>query len=202
MTDRKPFTREAGGWESRVRGVAVHTLLEKLSELRASCTWDGVRAALSAEKPQLVAQILASGFDRVAANRMAEDAIDVAVTVSHDPTGQWVLDPHAEAQSEVRWTGVLNGEICTVQADRVFRAGNAPLQPGTDSWWIVDYKSAAVKNGDPDATLASLRSVFLPQVEAYGRMFRQIHDENIKLYAGIYYPKWQKLDFWELLPAF
>ena len=130
-------------------GLAAHALLEKLALLRITHTWENARAALEDERPRLAAQIRAAGLSRIEAARFTEAALAVAVATSHNPTGQWVLDPHLEADSEVRWTGLLGGEIRNVQADRVFRAGPEPLEPGDSVWWIVDYKTAFTPGSNP-----------------------------------------------------
>jgi hypothetical protein len=131
---------------------------------------------------------------------LTEAALAVAVATSHNPTGQWVLDPHLEADSEVRWTGLLGGEIRNVQADRVFRAGPEPLESGDGVWWIVDYKTAFTPGRDPDAAVSALRSVFAPQLEVYAHVLRQMHGDAITIRAGLFYPRWTQLDWWEIPP--
>jgi ATP-dependent exoDNAse (exonuclease V) beta subunit len=186
--------------ESRVLGLAAHALLEKLALLRITHTWENARAALEDERPRLAAQIRAAGLSRIEAARFTEAALAVAVATSHNPTGQWVLDPHLEADSEVRWTGLLGGEIRNVQADRVFRAGPEPLEPGDSVWWIVDYKTAFTPGSDPDAAVSALRSVFAPQLEVYAHVLRQMHGDAITIRAGLFYPRWTQLDWWEIPP--
>jgi ATP-dependent exoDNAse (exonuclease V) beta subunit len=192
------YSRESGGVESRVLGLAAHALLEKLALLRITQTWENARAALEDESPRLTAQIRAAGLSRIEAARLTEAALAVAMATSHNPTGQWVLDPHLEADSEVRWTGLLGGEIRNVQADRVFRAGPEPLEPGDGVWWIVDYKTASTPGSDRDTAVSALRSVFAPQLEVYARVLRQIHGDAITVRAGLYYPRWTRLDWWAI----
>jgi ATP-dependent exoDNAse (exonuclease V) beta subunit len=192
------YSRESGGVESRVLGLAAHALLEKLALLRITHTWENARAALEDERPRLAAQIRAAGLSRVEAARLTETALAVAMATSHNPTGQWVLNSPVEADSEVRWTGLLGGEIRNVQADRIFRAGPEPLEPGDSVWWIVDYKTAFTPGSDPDAAVSGLRSVFAPQLEVYARVLRQIHGDAITVRAGLYYPRWTRLDWWAI----
>jgi ATP-dependent exoDNAse (exonuclease V) beta subunit len=192
------YSRESGGVESRVLGLAAHALLEKLALLRITHTWENARAALEDERPRLAAQIRAAGLSRVEAARLTETALAVAMATSHNPTGQWVLNSHVEADSEVRWTGLLGGEIRNVQADRIFRAGPEPLEPGDSVWWIVDYKTAFTPGRDPDAAVSALRSVFAPQLEVYARVLRQMHGNATTIRAGLYYPRWTRLDWWKI----
>ena len=192
------YTRESGGAESRVLGRAVHSLLEQLAIWRStSLSWDECREALPNESARLIARIKAAGLSEANAVRLTAEAIAVAVETTNDPLGRWVLDPHQEAGSEVSWTGVLGGQIRTVQADRVFRGGPVPMQAGSD-WWVVDYKTAAIAEGDDPRALAKLRSVFSPQLDVYARVLRQLHGDGITVRAGLYYPRMaQKFDSWE-----
>jgi ATP-dependent exoDNAse (exonuclease V) beta subunit len=191
------YAREAGGVASRVFGLGVHTLLESIAMLRKSRTWDEVRQMLQEEKSPLLAKMRAGGLTPVEAKRLAEGAMDVAEHVTYDALGQWILDPHVEGDHEVRWVAVLGGAVRTVQTDRVFRASAKPLEEGDDTWWVVDYKTANLGD-DPESALPALRTQFAPQLETYGRVLRKLHGSGTKIRAGIYYPRWQRFDHWEL----
>ena len=195
---RELYARESGGAESRVLGRAVHSLLEQLAIWRStSHSWDECREALPNESTRLIARMKAAGLSQANAVRLTAEAIAVAIETTNDPLGQWVLDPHQDAGSEVSWTGVLGGQIRTVQADRIFRGGPVPLQAGSD-WWVVDYKTAVIDDGDDPTALTRLRSVFSPQLDVYARVLRQLHGERITVRAGLYYPRIrQKFDCWE-----
>jgi ATP-dependent exoDNAse (exonuclease V) beta subunit len=195
----QPYARESsGGVESRVRGRAIHALLRALAVKRVDLSWEQSRLALEEEKPRLIAQIRAAGISSGEAARLADAAISVALAVTNDPIGQWVLDPHLEGESEVPWTGLLGGEIRNVQADRIFRAGNEPLEQGSGVWWIVDYKTVQAPEGDVQTALAASRALYSPQLETYARVLRQIHGSHIPIHVGLYYPAWAQLDCWEL----
>lgn len=187
------YTRESGGAESRLRGLAVHSLLEQIALLRKkSYLWDDIRAALPEKSPKLIAQMRAAGIGVVDAERLVNESLGVATTILDDSNGRWVLDNHPGAESETSWTGVLSNEIHTVKPDRVFRAGNAP---GTDGsvFWIVDYKTAILEES---ADIAKLRAVFAPQLDTYNRVLRQLHGDAIKVNVGLYYPRMKMLDWW------
>jgi ATP-dependent helicase/nuclease subunit A len=192
------YTRETGGTESRVRGLAVHSLLEQIALLRKeSHSWDDIRAALPEKSPILVSQMRASGLGATDAERLVKEALSVATTTLDDPQARWVLDNHASAASETSWTGVLGNEIHTVKPDRVFQAGDAPETEGTD-FWIVDYKTAILAEADDPAKVAKLRAVFAPQLDVYTRMLRQLHGASIKVNVGIYFPGMKFLDWWSV----
>ncbi|MGP8252639.1 MAG: UvrD-helicase domain-containing protein [Terracidiphilus sp.] len=188
------YERHEGGLLSRALGRAVHLLLQQAALLREEREWDAVRAALSEFRPRVIAEIRAAGIERLAAARMAERALAIAIEATKDPAGKWIVEPREEAQSEVRWAGVAGGVVRTVQADRVFRAGEEPLSAGGNVWWIVDYKTAH----DEDVELADLRRSFAPQLEAYARVLRNLRGADAKVCAGLYYPRMGKLDWWEI----
>jgi ATP-dependent exoDNAse (exonuclease V) beta subunit len=188
------YDRHEGGLVSRALGRAVHLLLEHASLLREQREWDEVRVALDDLRSRVTAEIRAAGIERATAARLAERALTIAVEATRDESGRWILEPRQEAQSEVRWAGVASGALRTVQADRVFRAGNEPLTASGDVWWIVDYKTAYEENVE----LEKLRREFAPQLETYARVLRNLRGADAKVCAGLYYPRMGKLDWWEV----
>jgi len=142
--------------------------------------------------------VRASGVDQAHAANIAAQALQLALSASHDLIGQWILSPHAEAASEVRWAGFVAGALSTVRVDRVFRAGPQPQSEGEDCWWIIDYKTAHADNLDPAVALPELRKLFAPQLEAYATILRNLHGQDAILRAGLYYPRMLLLDWWKL----
>ena len=179
-------------------GTSVHSFLEELSRLRATLDWDAARAALPQCEPRIAAQVRASGFDPALASQIAAQALQLALKAANDPQAQWILSPHADAGSEVRWAGVVAGRLTTVRVDRVFRAGLDPLSEGQEAWWVVDYKTAYADNVDAAAALTQLRSLFAPQLEAYAHVLRNLHGQDAVLRAALYYPRMMLLDWWEV----
>ena len=186
------YSRHQGGLFSRVLGIAVHSLLEEFAHLRTSIDADAARAALPRFVPRIAAEIRARGIDPTQSEQIAADALSAALAATLDPMGDWILAPHAEAASEVRWTGEIAGSLRTVQVDRVFRAGSEPLIPGQECWWIVDYKTA------DSGALPELRKLFAPQLLAYARMLRKLHGADAPIRAGLFYPRMLLFDCWVL----
>jgi ATP-dependent exoDNAse (exonuclease V) beta subunit len=172
----------------------VHLLLEQAALLRSEQEWDPVRAALEHTRPRVTAEIRAAGIERAVAARIAERALTIAVEATRDDSGRWILEPREEAQSEVRWAGVANGALRTVQADRVFKAGDQPISVSGNVWWIVDYKTVHEEH----VALADLRPRFAPQLETYAQVLRNLRGADAKVCAGLYYPRMGKLDWWEM----
>jgi ATP-dependent helicase/nuclease subunit A len=192
------YQRHEGGLLSRALGTAVHSLLENLARLRKSNDWDATRAALKQFQPRIAAQIRAAGIDATKAAVIAVDALRIALDASHDPTGNWILSPHAEDASEARWIGVIASNLRTVQVDRVFRAGPNPLSEGDQAWWIIDYKTAHADGLDPAAALPQLRATFAPQLLVYAEILRKLHGTDARVRAGLYYPRMLLFDWWEI----
>ncbi len=192
------YQRHEGGLRSRALGVAVHALLEETTRLRASLEWDAVRAALPGFSSRVAAPMRSAGIDPAETVRMAAQAEEIALKATHDPIGAWILSPHRDAQSEIRWTGVAHGSLRTVQVDRVFRAGAEPQSQGDNTWWIVDYKTAHEAAGSPEDTLLKLRKEFAPQLEAYAQFLRNLHGADAPVRAGLYYPRFPAFDWWEI----
>jgi ATP-dependent exoDNAse (exonuclease V) beta subunit len=192
------YSRHEGGLLSRTLGTAVHTFLEELSRLRTEVDWEAARTALRTLEPPVAASIRAAGVDRGKSSSLAAEALQLALNASRSPQGQWILSPHADPGSEVRWTGIVSGSLRTVRVDRVFRAGLEPGSEGQQAWWIIDYKTAYSDNpDDPAAVLPALRKLFTPQLEAYAQILRNLHGPDAILRAGLYYPRMLLFDWWE-----
>ncbi len=189
------YRRHEGGLLSRALGIAVHTLLEELARFRKTLDLEAARAALLQCEPRIAAQIRAAGVERFQAT--AAEAMCHALKATEDANGQWILSPHSDAASEVRWIGVVAGKLRTVQVDRVFRAGLTPRSEGGDAWWIIDYKTAYADDLDPEALLG-LRAAFAPQLKAYAEILGNLHGHDAPIRAGLYYPRMLHLDWWEL----
>ncbi len=192
------YPRHEGGLHSRALGIAVHTLLQELAALRETQAWEAARAALSRLEPRLVAQVRAAGLDLSQARRIAEQAVEIAIKATRDPMGEWIFSPHADAASEARWAGVVDGSLRTVQVDRVFRAGPEPHAEGDTAWWIIDYKTAHADSLDPDIALPELRHSFAPQIEAYAAVLRNLQGEDAQIRGGLYYPRMMQFDWWAI----
>ncbi len=192
------YERHEGGLLSRALGSAVHALLEDMARLRITHEWPAVRSTVAAFVPCIQAQLRASGMAQDQASRHAAEAIAVALKASHEPHGDWILSQRAEAASEVRWTGVIQGAVREVRVDRVFRAGPEPLSDATSHWWIIDYKTAHAPDLDPTAALVQFRQQFEPQLKIYAEVLRKLYGAGTDVRAGLYYPRMLAFDWWEI----
>ncbi len=191
------YERHEGGLLSRALGKAVHALLQQLAQLLVAQPCEAARAALERMPPRIAAEVRSAGVEPQQAGSIAAQALQIALEAAADPVGQWILSPHAAASSELRWTGVIAGSLRTVQVDRIFRAGLQPRSVGDDAWWIIDYKTAHADGLDADAALPALKEIFAPQIEAYAQVLRNLRGAGVPIFAGLYYPRMLRLDWWE-----
>jgi hypothetical protein len=81
--------------------------------------------------------------------------------------------------------------------DRVFLAGQKPLEAGDDCLWIIDYKTATHGSEGVEEFLVEERMKYGAQMEAYAQMMR----DNVgarRLRVALYYPMLSRLIWWEL----
>ena len=185
------FVRPEGSRQSRLAGSVVHTLLERLGPDLARIDPDQLRAR--------VASLLRAAALTGDALKSVTDAVtQMLLSCAQDPVCEWILAPHAEAQSEASWTGFVPGEsrIRTLRADRVFRAGPEPFQEGRDFLWVIDYKTSG-RAPSGALFLAEERTLYAPQLLAYARALRALHGDQTQLRLGLYYPAITALDYWD-----
>ena len=185
------FSRPEGSRLRRIVGSVVHALLQRLGPDLARMADPGLRAR--AESLLRAAALTGDPLKSATAT-----VTKMLLACAADPVCQWILAPHPEAQSEASWSGLLPGEAArlqTLRADRVFRAGPAPMEPGSEFFWIIDYKTGPAAPGA--LLLASERELYAPQLAAYARALRALQGADIRLRLGLYYPAIATLDWWE-----
>lgn len=190
------YRRHEGGMVSRALGRAVHLLLEEAARLRQRLDADAARDALRGLRQRAFAEVRSGGVEPTQAHKLADDAVAIASRAMQDASGQWILAPHADAASEASWTGMLNGAMRTVRADRVFRAGEPGCASG-ETLWVIDYKTAHPEGRDTANLMRELRPLFAPQLEIYAQFLRKLHGEGIDVRAGLYYPRLPAFDWWK-----
>jgi len=207
--DRALFERTEGGLHSRLLGAAVHGMMEELSGLRRKLGPDEASLALASSLPRIVADLRSHGLPSRTAQKVASEALAVAQQSLLDPAGAWILAPHAEAMSEVGWTGLIRGQTWSLRPDRVFFAPAYSTPAGEAAWWIIDYKTS--HGSDEMLADATQRQAFLTvhrerhagQLAAYAHVLRGLKcpesdgaSTPIRICTGIYFPRLQLFDFW------
>ncbi len=150
-------------------GTAVHAYLARIAKDPAKkWTDDGIRSML---RNLGVAQA-----ELDTAHRLVAQALSRTI---NDERGRWLLQPHAEAESELAIGGVSNGQVYEVVIDRTFIDEKGVR-------WIVDYKTSSHTGGSVDQFLANEKRRYQEQLERYARLLHQHDDRPIKL--GLYFP--------------
>ncbi|MGC2637337.1 MAG: UvrD-helicase domain-containing protein [Acidobacteriaceae bacterium] len=192
--DAPEFRRPEGSRLARVIGSAIHELLQRVGSQLGQLPPHQLRA-------RAASLLRASALTGEALESATESLMHMLLACAADPVCQWILAPHPDAQSEAAWSGYAPGSrLRTLRADRVFRAGPEPLAPGSDTLWVIDYKTGsetAASHADRAGLLAKHHSLYAPQLMAYARALRALHGPDTPLRLGLYYPALAAFDFWE-----
>jgi ATP-dependent exoDNAse (exonuclease V) beta subunit len=190
------FERRAGGLESRLIGISVHRLIELCTRALTHSSIDDARKVLSDSRQREELWFTAQGLDLQEASTQAMRAVRAVATMLDSEDGRWILSPHQQAQSEVRWTRPHRGTIRTFQPDRIFLAGNAPGTEGEDCWWIIDYKTSHPEGKDgpsQDAFLAEEAEEHSEQLKIYAETLEMLEGSARPIRTALYFPLIAKL---------
>ena len=183
--------RPEGSRRARVIGNAVHALLQQLSTGQLS---RGVDGAMLEQRARTI--LRAAAFSGRAMEEAVQEVLGAVENCRRDTVGRWILEKHAGAQSETSWTGWMGDEMVTLRADRVFRSGAAPMGPGAEYLWIIDYKMSAPAGEAVEEFHARQREYYAPQLGRYAQALRELEGGDVPLRLGLYFPRIGKLDWW------
>ena len=170
----------------RHSGTVLHALLQKVTrEGLGEWSEASVRARSDLYRSAL-ANLGVSPEDLNEASQRVEKGLLQALS---DPRGRWILEPHHEAESEMRIAGLLDGKLVEATIDRTF-------VDEQDIRWIIDYKTSEHQGGDLEAFLENEQSRYREQLERYARLLFQQDARPIRL--GLYFPL---LGGWREWPA-
>lgn len=99
--------------------------------------------------------------------------------ILNDERGRWILAPHAESQSELTLTTLIENKIKSIIIDRTFVDEN-------NVRWIIDYKTSTFTEGDLAKFLSSEKEKYLQQMMQYQKAIQQMEQRPIRL--GLYFP--------------
>ncbi len=199
------FNRPGGSLKARALGVAVHALLEDLTEELTHLSGSGPEVLVrrvEGWRSRAAALLRHGGLPRAEAEAHAAKAVQALKATLEDVNGRWILAARREAQTETSWSVWLESEqaggtLKTHRGDRIFRAGAEPGSTEQTHLWIVDYKTAQHSGAGLEAFLAEEKEKYKPQLETYGRVLRRVHGEALPLRLALYYPLLQRLLWWE-----
>jgi hypothetical protein len=189
------FERPEGSFEARALGNAVHAFVETLAKRLAEGTAvDELQREVAGWTPRIAAVLRANGLAPVAVDRLVARVKTALSNILKDPEGQWVLSQHEEAMSELALTS-WDERRSSLRMDRVFLAGQKPMDSGSDCLWIVDYKTATHGREGVEEFLAEEQAKYSAQMETYARMM-QDRAQDGSLRVGLYYPMLARLVWW------
>jgi ATP-dependent exoDNAse (exonuclease V) beta subunit len=196
------FERPEGSFEARAFGNAVHAFAEMLTKRLANATSvDALLREVAGWTPRIAAVLRGKGLTPAVVDRLVARVKTALGNMLKDAEGLWVLSPHENAMSELALT---SGDVRrnSVRLDRVFLAGQRPLDAGNDCLWIIDYKTPTHGREGVEEFLAEERIKYGAQMDAYVRMMQDRVAAG-KLRVGLYYPMLPRLVWWkpEMKPA-
>jgi ATP-dependent exoDNAse (exonuclease V) beta subunit len=190
------FERPEGSFAVRAFGNVVHRYLQLMAERLAADRQESSLQQLTAELPHWEGRLLSSlrgeGLPPNLAAREAKRALQALQSTLSDPLGQWILAPHHEAASEQ----ALVTAHASLRTDRTFLAGDEPLQNGTGTIWIVDFKTTAQGSRHDEEFRNAELNKYRPQLEIYAALRRSLPDGHRRIALGLYYPLIPKLLHW------
>jgi ATP-dependent exoDNAse (exonuclease V) beta subunit len=120
------------------------------------------------------------GIPATRALRTAREIIQRLLRLSAEDRTRWLLfTPHREASSELRLTGLVDGELRNAVIDRSFIDAS-----GTR--WIVDYKTSQHAGGGLDEFIGRELERYAGQLRLYVQLARGLGPEPVR--AALYFP--------------
>ncbi len=176
-----PFVRPPGSYSARAFGNTVHAFLEQLThEIEAGAEPAGLAAALRERTSRVVAVLRAAGLAMPECEQLCGRVLQALHTTLTDPVGQWIVSPHARAETERS----LHAAGITLRPDRTFLAGATPLSAGSSHLWVIDYKTATPGGRDEAHFLEQEREKYAPQMHTYAAALAG----SRPVCAALYYP--------------
>lgn len=166
------------GRDARAVGIAVHRLLQVIA-VEGAAAWPGER--LEGIRPLVRTLLTEAGLAPEEGAAAESRCMAALARTLADQRGRWLLDPgHAQAASELRITGRLDGRLAEGVVDRCFVDGAGVL-------WIVDYKAGRHEGADLEGFLEQEQARYRPQLERYARLLAPRHAGSVML--GLYFPQ-------------
>jgi ATP-dependent exoDNAse (exonuclease V) beta subunit len=167
-------------------GSVVHRWLQTIAE-------EGVEhwpvARLASFQAVLTHDLRVLGVPETELARALTRVIDALGSALDDQRARWVLSKHAEAQSELRLTGVIDAQVVNIIVDRTFIDERGVR-------WIVDYKTGLHEGADLEGFLDNERERYRDQLERYATLLARLDSRPIRL--ALYFPLLKGWREWEI----
>lgn len=159
---------------ARAAGTVMHAEFERLAIVgMAGLAEAASRLALCA------ARLREQGIAPEQAKQTAQAIVRQLASLADDPRVRWLVgDAHRDARSELRLSGIIDGELRNLVIDRSFVADGVR--------WIIDYKTSVHAGGGLEEFLESEMERYAPQLQLYLAMARELGPEPVR--AALYFP--------------
>jgi ATP-dependent helicase/nuclease subunit A len=202
------FQRPQGSWRARVFGTVLHAFLEPLANILQQDLEASARSlSIDALRQPIRLQLLSQGHPP---NEATNDAARIMATlqnVAADECGRWILREHSVPVTEqsatvlgrgfeVPLTAIYCNVLRSIRVDRMFIAGDTPNSTDTNTFWIVDFKTASHGAGQVEEFLAKEREQYAEQMQLYGEIVQLVYPEPRNVRLGLYYPLLARFVWW------
>ena len=169
-------------------GTVVHEVLKRIAHIGV----EGWQSGPAASANSLIrSELLRLGVSRAEETRATAQVLRAIANTLNSEKGRWILQPHADGQSEWAIGGRIGDKLIAGTVDRAFRDETGRL-------WIVDYKTSEHEGADLIDFLAEEERRYRPQLESYAVLLSRFLDGPISL--GLYFPlldTWREWEFEE-----
>lgn len=168
------------GETARHVGSVVHRWLQHIAE-EGGAGWDAAR--IHALGPAIRLTLAAQGVGESEIAAAAARAQQALIRCVSEERGRWLLGAQTEARSELRLSGIADGQRIHVVIDRTFVDDRGER-------WIIDYKTSTHEGGDVEAFLDNEQARYRDQLERYARLMQAggAQGDLQRIRLGLYFP--------------
>ncbi|MGO8717599.1 MAG: UvrD-helicase domain-containing protein [Acidobacteriaceae bacterium] len=202
------FQRPQGSWRARVFGTVLHAFLVPLANILARNLGPKEQAqAIDALVQPIRLHLVGSGHPPMDAAKEADRIVSALHKTAADENGRWILAAHPSPLAleqasfpslgfEVPLTGLFRNATRSIRVDRIFMAGETPMDRDAEALWIVDFKTASHGLGQVEEFLAEEQEQYTEQMQLYGDIARAVYPMTREVRLGLYYPLLSRFIWW------
>jgi RecB family exonuclease len=162
------------GPAARAAGTVVHGELERLTGESLE------QIHFASRRPRYASQLRQLGVLPTEADRLSAVIATRFSELTSDPVLQWLLSSaHAEANSELRLSGLVEGTLRSVIIDRTFVDADGLR-------WVIDYKTSTHAGGGLEDFLDAELKRYQSQLELYCTLAGRLGPQPVR--AALYFP--------------
>jgi ATP-dependent helicase/nuclease subunit A len=159
---------------ARAAGTVMHAEFERLAAAPEYVL------GIEARQEACAARLREQGIAPAQALQTAQSIVRQLSKLATDERVQWLVSgSHRDAHSELRLSGIVDGELRNVVIDRSF-------VDASGTRWIIDYKTSLHAGGGLEEFLAREMERYAPQLRLYLRLAGALGPEPVR--AALYFP--------------